>query len=294
MTTHYETLGVPETASKDEIKKAYRKLAAKHHPDKGGDTSTFQNISRAYDVLSDDQKRSEYDAQRKMGGSFRFDSSEGFDPFAQAAAMGQGWQDVSSMFGQGSPFEQFFRGTRQQVRRKNRDLNIRITVTFKQSYTGCDLEANYQMPNGRKQTVLIQVPPGIVSGQVIRYAGMGEDSDPSLGKGDLNVTVMVAHSQEYERRGNDLVTYLLINPVEAMTGCTKIVSHVGGSSIRFKLRPGIRHGSEFASPNLGFTDLKGGKGNFIIVVGIDIPEVTDPEIKEELEKIYAKISNTPR
>lgn len=284
---HYETLGVQETATQDEIKKAYRKLAAKHHPDKGGDTATFQKISAAYEVIGDQNKRAQYDAQRQGG----FGGGE-FDPFAHAAAMGQGWHDVSSMFGQGSPFEHFFRGTRPQARRKNRDLNIRITVTFKQSYTGCDLEANYQLPNGKKQTVLIQVPAGIVSGQVIRYRDMGEDTDPSLPRGDLHVTVMVQHSQDFERRGNDLVTYLLINPIEAMTGCTKIVKHVTDSSIRFKLRPGITHGTEFASPNLGFTDLKGGKGNFIIVVGIEVPTVTDPEIKEELEKIYEKIKNS--
>jgi DnaJ-class molecular chaperone len=282
---HYETLGVSETASQEEIKKAYRKLATKHHPDKGGDTATFQKIAAAYETVGDQNKRAQYDAQRQGG------HSGGFDPFAQAAAMGQEWQDVSAMFG-GNPFEQFFRGARQTSRRKNRDLNIRITVGFKQSYTGCDLEASYQMPNGKKQTVVIQVPPGIVSGQVIRYGGMGDDTDPAVPKGDLNVTVMVENSQHFERRGNDLVTYTLINPVEAMIGCTKVVNHVSGSSIRFKIRPGVGHGTEFASPNLGFTDLRGGKGNFIIVIGIEIPAVTDPEITEELEKIYAKVQNS--
>jgi DnaJ-class molecular chaperone len=284
---HYETLGVSETATQDEIKKAYRKLATKHHPDKGGDTATFQKIAQAYDTVGDESKRAQYDAQRSGG----FGGGE-FDPFAHAASMGQGWQDVSSMFGQGTPFEQFFRGARPQAhRRRNRDLNIRITVNLKQSFTGCDLEANYQLPNGKKQTVIIEVPEGIVSGQIIRYQGMGDDTDPSVARGDLNVTVMVEHSQQFERKGDDLVTYCLINPIEAMTGCTKTVSHISGTSIRFNLRAGLQHGTEFASPNLGFKNRQGRHGNFIIIIGIEIPIVTDPDIKQELENIYSKITN---
>lgn len=286
---HYETLGVSETATQDEIKKAYRKLAAKHHPDKGGDTAMFQKIAAAYETVSDQNKRAQYDAQRQGGFG-----GGGFDPFAHAASMGQEWQDVSAMFGQGSPFEQFFRGARPnpQARRKNRDLNIRIAVTLKQSFTGCDLEANYQLPSGKKQTALIQVPEGIVSGQVIRYQGMGDDTVESLPKGDLNVTVMVEASQDFERRGNDLVTYILINPIEAMTGCTKTVNHLNGSVIRFKLRAGVQHGTEFASNGLGFSDPRGSKGNFIITVGVEIPTVTDPVLKEELETLYAKVTNS--
>jgi hypothetical protein len=145
--------------------------------------------------------------------------------------------------------------------------------------------------NKEKVTVTNESNKGIVSGQIIRYQGMGDDTDPSVARGDLNVTVMVEHSQQFERRGDDLVTYCLINPVEAMTGCTKTVSHLSGTSIRFALRPGLQHGTEFASPNMGFKNLQGRQGNFIIVVGIEVPVVTDPDIKQELENIYSKIKN---
>jgi curved DNA-binding protein len=280
---HYETLGVSETSSQEDIKKAYRKLAAKHHPDKGGDTATFQKIAAAYETVGDQNKRAQYDAQRQGGFS-----GGGFDPFAHAASMGQGWQDVSSMFGQGNPFEQFFRGAGPQTR-KNRDLNIRITVSFKQSYTGTELEASYAMPSGKKETVLIKVPEGIVSGQVIRYTGMGDDSTQGLPRGDLNVTVMVEHSTEFERKGDDLVAFVKLNPFEAMTGCTKIVSHLNGTGIRFNIRPGVQHGTEFISSRLGFKNLRGDLGNLIIVVLVDIPEVTDPDIKEKLENLFSEI-----
>jgi curved DNA-binding protein len=272
---HYQTLGVSKTASQDEIKKAYRKLATKHHPDKGGDTATFQSIAQAYDTLSDPVKRAQYDSPQHS-----------FDPFTQGG--GQGWHDVSSMFG-GNPFEQFFRQAQQPNRRKNRDLNIRVNVNFKQSYLGADLEASYQLPNGKKQTVIIQVPAGVESGQVIRYQGMGDDTSPNLPRGDLNVTVMVQRSQEFDRRGNDLIAYCVINPIEAMTGCTKIVNHLNGTGIRFNIRPGVQHGTEYVSSNLGFTNLRGQSGNLIIIVGIDIPVLTDPDLKIKFEELYAEL-----
>jgi len=282
---HYETLGVNETATQDEIKKAYRKLATKHHPDKGGDTAAFQKIAQAYDTIGDESKRAQYDAQR----SGEFGGGE-FDPFAHAAAMGQGWQDVSSMFGHGTPFEQFFRGARSQSqRRKNRDLNIRCKVTFKQSFTGTELEASYLLPSGKKETVIIRVPEGIVSGQVIRYQGMGDDSDPSLPRGDLNASIMIEASKDFDRRGDDLVAFVAINPIEAMAGCTKTVNHLNGNTIRFNIRPGMQHGTELASQGMGFKNLQGKTGNLIIVVGVEIPVLTDPELKSKFEALYAEL-----
>jgi DnaJ-class molecular chaperone len=283
---HYETLGVTETATQDEIKKAYRKLATKHHPDKGGDTATFQKIAAAYEVIGEQSKRAQYDAQRRGG----FGGSGEFDPFAHAAAMGQEWQDVSAMFGHGSPFEQFFRGGRAQAhRRKNRDLNIRCKVTFKQSFTGSELEASYMLPSGKKETVIIRVPEGIVSGQVIRYQGMGDDSDPNIPRGDLNATIMVEGSKDFDRRGDDLVAFVTINPIEAMAGCTKTVNHLNGNTIRFNIRPGIQHGTELASQGMGFKNLQGRTGNLIIVVGIEIPVLTDPDLKSRFEILYAEL-----
>jgi len=281
---YYQTLGVPENSSPDDIKKAYRKLAAKHHPDKGGDTAQFQNISRAYDVLSDPQKRSQYDNERHGVG-------QGFDPFVHAASMGQGWQDVSSMFGHGSPFEQFFRGAQRSQRPKNRDLNIRCTVTFKQSYTGCDLEASFKLPSGKQQNMIIKVPPGVQSGQVIRYSGMGDDTLVNFPKGDLNVTIMVEADRNYDRRHNDLVTFLHINIVEAMCGCNKIVETPDGTKIRFNLRSGVLSGSEYVSKGYGFKGIDGSIGDLIIQVFVTVPAVNDPDIKIELESIYAKINN---
>jgi DnaJ-class molecular chaperone len=118
---------------------------------------------------------------------------------------------------------------------------------------------------------------------------MGDDSNPNLPKGDLNVTVVVEHSQEFDRRGNDLIAYCVINPIEAMTGCTKIVNHLNGTGIRFNIRAGVQHGTEYVSNSLGFKNLRGQTGNLIIVVGIDIPILTDPELKTKFEELYAEL-----
>lgn len=280
---YYKVLGVNESASQDEIKIAYRKLAAQHHPDKGGDTATFQSISQAYETLGDAQKRAEYDYSRSnMGGTqFRFTSGD-FDPFSQ-------------MFGGRSPFDHIFRqGAEQQMRRKNRDLNIRIKIGFKQSYTGTDVEASYQMPSGKKETVIIKVPEGIQSGQVIRYKGMGDDSLPNFPRGDLNVTVMVESSQEHERRGDDLIIYLTINPLEAMFGCKKIINNLDGNAIKITVSPGTQHGTEYMTPNLGFKNLHGGRGNLIVLVLVKIPKITNLDLKEKLENIYVEAVNTSK
>ena len=229
--------------------------------------------------------KEQYDAQRKgiggMGG-FHFNSGD--------------INDLFNMFrGGGNPFEQAFRQQRaQQVRRKNRDLNIKVKISFKQSYTGAELEASYQTPSGKKENVAIKVPEGIQSGQTIRYQGLGDDSDPNLPRGDLNVTVMVEHSQNYERRGDDLLAYVVINPIEAMIGCTKSVENLDGTQMNIIVRPGVQHGTEYVTKGLGFSNLRGARGNLVTVIGIEVPSVTDPKLKEKLEQIYAEISLTKR
>jgi DnaJ-class molecular chaperone len=282
---HYARLGVDRSADHDTIRKAYKKLAMKHHPDRGGDTALFQEISAAYDILGDNNKRAQYDAGLNGG----------FDPFAHAGGQ-QGWHDINSMFGGGgNPFEQFFRGAQQQHRQKNRDLNIRCSVTLKQSYTGTDLEASFNLPSGKKETVAITVPPGIENGQMIRYQGLGEDSISQLPRGNLNVTILVTPDPKFERRGLDLVSIISVNPIEAMIGCTKVVDTLTDTKIRINLRPGLNHGAEFLHTGKGFRSLHNDiEGNLIVQVQLDVPAITDEAIKTKLEEIYAEINTSSK
>lgn len=272
---YYQILGIKETASQDEIKKAYKKLAMKNHPDRGGDTKKFQEISQAYDVLSDNQKRAEYDARKN-----------GFDPFR--TNMGPGFNDIGEMFGFrfGSGFANFNKAVR-----KNRDLTIRIGITLKQSYTGTQIEARYTTPNGRSQTAIVDIPPGIQNGQTIRYGSLGDDSVPNLPRGDLNVLVMVENDPNYERHNNDLHGKISLTLIEAMTGCIKDFQHIDGSKIPITIRPGVTNGTEFSATGKGFPDLHSNrKGNLFIKLEVAIPALKDKMLIKEMESLYAKIS----
>ena len=284
MTDYYLTLGVSEGASPEEIKRAYRSLANKHHPDKGGDQAKFKDISVAYENLSDPQKKAEYDQQRMYGGGqqFHFNTGPGgFDPFGHM--FGQG-------FGQGSPFGDIFGHMRQQARR-NRDLNIQCQVSFIDSYTGKQLEANYRLPSGRNQNVVINVPAGIQNGDTIRYNGLGDDSVPNAPRGNLNVTIIVNPDPNYERRGDDVFTKVDITPIEAMIGTKKTVKTLGGQSLTLEIRAGVETGVEYASHGNGFPNVNNGqKGRFVSVVNIKTPAVTDPLLVAELGKLNNAIS----
>ena len=277
MNDYYQILGVGQNATPDEIKKAYRSLANKHHPDKGGDQAKFKDISVAYDTLGNAQKKAEYD-QMRMGGGREFRFNTGGAQF-----------DFGDMFGGGNPFGDIF-GHPRGIRR-NRDLNIQCQVTLLDSYLGKQLEANYRLPSGRSQTVIINVPPGISHGETIRYQGLGDDSIPNAPRGNLNVTIIVAGDPNFRRAGDDLYTSVNISPIEAMIGTKKRVRYITGDEKEIDIRAGVETGVEYASSGFGFPNPhSGNKGRFIIVVNIRTPAITDQNLVERLKQINDEIS----
>jgi len=292
MTDYYQTLGVSENASPEEIKKAYRTLANKHHPDKGGDQAKFKDISVAYDNLGDPQKRAEYDQQRQFGHGQQFHFHTG-NPFGGADPFGAMFGAGGSPFPQGHPFNDLFgRARGGGTMRKNRDLNIQCTVSFVDSYLGKQLEANYRLPSGKNQNVVINVPAGITHGDTIRYQGLGDDSIPNIQRGDLNVTILVQPDPMFSRNGDDLYTTLFINPIEAMIGCKKSITTISGGSMDLEIRPGVEHGTEFAAGGNGFTNVNTGrKGRFVTVINIRTPAIIDPALVARLRDINADINN---
>ncbi len=279
--TYYDILGVSKTASQDEIKKAYRKLAMKHHPDKGGDEHKFKEISVAYDTLSDPQKRIEYDQSLMGGPQVRFNNMGDF-------------ADINDLFGGmfNAHFGPGFANFNQQRQKRNRDLNIRCTISFKDSFTRKELEATFPLPNGKRETVIISVPPGIETGQTMQYRGLGDDSFPDMPRGNLNVSVIVTPDAKFIRRGDDICTTIEIDAFEAMIGCTKDVETVDGKKLQIKIRPGINHGGEYSATGMGFQNPRLRKtGNFIIVIAIKIPVVIDDTTKEKLLKIRDELNN---
>lgn len=283
MTDFYQTLGVSENATPDEIKKAYRSLANKHHPDKGGDQAVFKDISVAYDTLGDPNKKAEYDNQRRFGGGQQFNFRSGGPG---------GFQDFNDLFGGGfdpfgnrsNPFGDIFGGGRRMGR--NKDLSIHCQVSLLDSFLGKQLEASYQLPSGRQQTVVINVPAGVTNGDTIRYPGLGDDSFSQMPRGNLNVTIIVLPDRNFERRGDDLYTTVEINPIEAIIGCKKTIKNITGTTAELDIRAGVETGIEFASPNQGFVNVNNGRrGRFVTVVKIKSTVVNDPSIIQQLKAI---------
>jgi DnaJ-class molecular chaperone len=283
---YYEVLGVSKTANPNDIKSAYRKLASQHHPDKGGDTATFQNIQAAYEILGDVNKRANYDAE--LNNPFQGRRTPGGD-FG-------GFNDINEVFNGifGNGGSRFNFGPRPNIRR-NPDLNIRCRISLRDSYVGKEMEASYTLPSGRRENVVINIPPGIDNGSTIQYRGMGDDSNDAWPRGNLNCTVTVDNDPNFGRRGDDLTTMIEIDPIEAMIGCTKEIESITGKTMKIQVRPGITHGGEYAAHGLGFPNLQTNtRGHFIIVILIAVPEIKDQKIKKKLEDIRNEISKIPQ
>jgi curved DNA-binding protein len=218
----------------------------KHHPDRGGDQAKFKDISVAYDTLSDQNKRAEYDQMRTGGGRQRHFNSGDFQDFADI--FGGGFDPFGH---RSNPFTDIFG----RQLRKNKDLNIACNISLLDSFVGKQLEANFKLPSGKPQTVIINVPEGISHGETIRYQGLGDDSVPQLPRGNLNVTIIITPDPDFRREGDDLYTTVHISPIEAMIGCQKQVKKITGETMMLDIRAGVGHGTEFASNGSGFLNV---------------------------------------
>lgn len=284
---YYSILGVGRSASPDEIKAAYRKLAMKYHPDRGGDEKKFKEINEAYDTLSDPQKKAGYDTG---GGQHHYRSYtgnpfEGFDPFGTGA---------------GNPLDEMFRQFGFQFRSgntkpKNRDLHIKCKISLKDSYLGKTLNISYPLPSGNNETLEFVVPPGIDNGQSLRIGGYGDDSLSGIPRGDLNITIEVEKDRSFWREDLNLYTNLEIDIFEAMTGCTKTVKNIDDSELEVSIRAGAQHGIKYSCKGFGFKSTKfNNRGDLIVVVSVKTPIIKDPVLINMVNQLAEKVKrNSP-
>lgn len=263
--THYETLGIEKTATADEIKKAYKRMASKHHPDKeGGDTAKFQEIQQAYEILGDAEKRAEYDnPQPKFEG---FSGSWG----------GPGGIDIEAMLREMHRQNGGFRRAPQ----RNKDIRVHVNISLAETLEEQKKTISVQATNGNRFNVDITIPRGAAHGTTLKYAGQGDDFDANLTRGDLYVIVLVTANNKFEQYGpNNVLTNLEINAIEAMTGTEKEVQGIDGKTFLIKIPPGCQYGAKFGLGGQGLYALNSAtRGNLIVVVTIKTPVLTEEQL----------------
>lgn len=262
---HYQILGVSRDATPQDIKKAFRKLAMKHHPDKGGDEAKFKEIQQAYEVLSDPDKRQQYDNPNPFEGIF----GQGGDPFRQGTPFGDIFGDI---FGQ----------RRQPV--KNPDGLFDMDITLENAYSGMD--STISTPEGKVQ---LHIPPGVRPGTKFRIPGKAGGRMPNLPPGDLIVRVNVINPPEWGRENDHLFIRVEVNAIEAMIGSAVRIRHLDGKQYDVTIPAGTQPGGRIKMAGLGMPNPQNGRtGDLYLLVNVHVPTITNEDELNALNNIVSK------
>jgi len=317
---YYEVLGVKKTATEEEIKKAYRKLAMQHHPDRNPGNKQaeerFKEINEAYAVLSDREKRRQYDQFGPSGFRQRFSQEDifrGFDISDLFKDLGFSTNDVFSrifrgggrggkvryegfedLFGQGGgqaydfggPFSAGGYQSQGGMAQKGQDIHSDLNITFQEAAFGGEKKVRFSK-GGRVEEVTVKIPPGIESSKKLRLAGKGMEGVAGGPPGDLYLKVNVAEHPLFKREGSDIALDKEIKISEALLGTTIEVPTLDGSK-HIKVPPGTQSHSRIRLKGFGLPRLQGGgKGDEYVRIIIKYPKSLNEKQKklaEELKK----------
>lgn len=300
---YYKILGVNKGASAEEIKKAYRKLAVKYHPDKNPDDKLaeekFKELNEAYEVLGDDDKRKKYD---EFGENWKYYEQQGNAGGAgfdwgkwQAGQRGRRQQeDVESMFGDGGQFSDFFEhlfgggfsSRAQQGRsraRRGSDLQASMKINLEDTYTGATRQIEV---NGQKLN--LKIKPGTYNGQVLRLKGKGQPGRNGGEPGDLLIEVELAGDGQYEIQGKDVHMEIPVDLYTAVLG-GKIPVAVPGTPLQLSIPAGTDSGRLFRLKGKGLPGAAGGMegaGDLYVKVKITVPK----QLTEEEKELFMRLS----
>src|SRR3989344_4734987 len=303
MKDYYKILGIERNASEEEVKKAFRKLAHVHHPDKsGGNEAKFKEASEAYAVLSDKKKRAQYDtfgsADPSAGG---FRSGAVFNPsdFGFSADFG-GFSGFSAQGGPASDWGNFETGDLGDILssifggrrvRRGRDIAVDIELSFQESIFGAERKVVINSKFVKQKEVSIGVPPGIDDGQKIRLNGQGEILEGGL-PGDLYVKVHVRKHPYLRKEGYNLIMDLEIKLTEALLGAERVIHTLDGE-ITLKIPTGTKHGTILRVRGKGVphgghptsTKASTSRGDLYIRISVQIPEKLSKDARKAVEEL---------
>ena len=313
---YYEVLGVPRTATDEEIKKAFRKLAHKYHPDVAKDKrhaeEKFKEINEANEVLSDPEKRRKYD---ELGANWNRPERQTAPPREGFSASpgegfefhfdGTGFSDFFEQFfgSRGRPFSGYGRtgengGEGESFAQRGQDIEGDILVAFEEALRGSTRTIRLQRIDPRTgesttQTLRVKIPPGVREGQLIRLAGKGQEGIGGADSGNLYLRVKFAQHPDFRVRGADLYSDLELAPWEAVLGASVHIPTLDGM-VALRIPAGTVAERQFRLRGKGLPAGHGTRGDLYAIVSIQVPSHITPEQKVLWEQLAATSTFNPR
>ena len=269
---YYSILGVGKNASQDEIKKAYRKLAMKHHPDRGGDAAKLQQINEAYSTLKDPAKRQQYDNPQPR-----------FDTQSMHPGYTGGFEDLFS-----SMFRQPHMRPRQPT---NRDITVAADISLGDVMTGKNVIISFRLGSGKTETVEVNIPQGAKHGDTVRFQGLGDDANPRFPRGNLFVKVRVEKNKNWDRENNNIITTYTADIFDLILGTVILIETPDNKKVKLNIPRGTKPGQVFSIPQYGIPDLNTRqRGHVYVKISVSVPTIRDPRLLAKLQEIKDEIN----
>lgn len=278
---YYKILGVDKSASQDEIKKAFRKLAHEHHPDKkGGNDAKFKEASEAYSVLGDEKKRKQHDQFGSNmggmggggGGGFNAQDFGGFD----FSGFQGGFNGQNVEFDMGDIFSTFFGGGRV---RKGKTVRVDVDITFKESIFGVEREVRA----GDNSRISLKIPPGVENGSSLRVSGRGEPLEGGQ-PGDLHVHIFVTPDPRFKKQGMNIVTDAKITLSLSLLGGDHLIPTLDGD-LTLKIPERVSNGEILRVKGKGVPDERGRRGDLYVRIVVDLSKKLSRDARKHIEDL---------